>query len=79
MMNEFEEVALTFCCNDTSELPIISKSDSADESCEILEFNSETAGPGRIQGTELNPVAASTHVTFNDTLVELKEQPSIAI
>jgi hypothetical protein len=27
----------------------------------------------------LNPVAASTHVTFKDTLVELKAQPSIVI
>jgi len=46
MMIEFEEVALTFCCNDTSELPIITKSGSADESCKNLEFNTETAGPG---------------------------------
>ena len=46
----------------------------------MLEFDAETAGPGCKHATELNPVAASTHVTFKDTVpVELKEQASIAI
>jgi hypothetical protein len=53
---------------------------AAGASCEMLQLDAETAGPGCTHATGLNPVAASTHVTFKDTVpVELKEQASIAI
>jgi hypothetical protein len=46
----------------------------------MLEFVAETAGPGFMQATELNPVATSTHATFKDMLpVVLKEQLSMTI
>ena len=80
--SELEDVTLTFCCSDTIALPMLEKSDPslAGASCEILEFDTETAGPGCTHAAELSPVAASTHVMFKDTApLELKEQPSIAI
>ena len=80
--NELEDVTLTFCCSDTIALPMLEKSDPslAGASCEILEFDAETTGPGCTHGAELNPVAASTHVTLKDTLpMVLKEQVSIAM
>ena len=82
---ELEDVTLTFCCSDSIALPMLEKSDTSDPSvagasCEILEFDAETASPCCTQAAELNPVAASTHVTFKDTLpMELKEQVSIAM
>ena len=78
--SELEDVTLTFCCSDTIELPMLEKSDPSvgGASCKILEFDAETTGPGCTHAAELNPVAASTHVTFKDTLpMELKEQVSI--
>ena len=81
--SELEDVTLTFCCSDTIALPMLEKSDTsvAGASCEILEFDAETTGPGCTHAAEVNPVAASTHVTFKDTVpMELKnEQPSIAM
>ena len=80
--SELEDVTLTFCCSDTIALPMLEKSDPslAGASCEILEFDAETTGPGCTHGAELNPVAASTHVMFKDTVsTELREQPSIAM
>ena len=80
--SELEDVTLTFCCSDTIALPMLEKSDPslAGASCEILEFDAETTGPGCTHAAELNPVAASTQATLKDTVpVELKEQPSIAI
>ncbi len=83
--SELEDVTLTFCCSDSITLPTIEKPDpamfaKAGASCEILEFDAEKAGPGCTQAAELNPVAASTHVTFKDTMaMELKEQVSIAM
>ena len=82
-MSEFEDVRLTFCCSAIITLPTNttfekSEATESEPSCEILEFEAETVGPGCTQAIELNPVAASTHVTFKETLVELKEQPSIA-
>ena len=79
--SEFEDVTLTFCCSDTIALPILEKSDpsAGGTSCEMLEFDTETAGPGCTQAAELSPVAASTHVIFKITVpMELKEQVSIA-
>jgi hypothetical protein len=79
--SELEDVTLTFCCSDTIALPMLKKSDLSisGASCEMFEFDAETAA-GCIHAAELNPVAASTHVTFKDTVpVELKEQASIAI
>lgn len=84
-MSVLDDAKLTFCCSDSTALPTFEKSDlsivaTAGASCEMLEFDAETAGPGSTHATELNPVAASTHATFKDTVpVELKEQPSIAI
>ncbi len=79
-MSEFEDIKLTFCCSDMTELPMLKKSDPRDASCKMLEFDAKTEGPGCIHGIGFNPVAASTHVTFKDTMsVELKEQPAIAI
>ena len=82
-MNESDEVRLTFCCSAISTLPTNttfekSEATESEPSCVILEFDAETAGPCCTQAIELNPVAASTHVTFKDTLRERKEQPSIA-
>ena len=82
--SELEDVNVTFCCSDTNALlSLLEKSDPpiAGASCEILEFDTETAGPpGCTHAAEANPVAASTHVTFKDTVpMELKEQPSIAM
>ena len=81
MRSELEDVNVTFCCSDTIALPMLEKSDPpiAGASCEILEFDTETAGPpGCTHAAEVNPVAASTHVTLKDTLpMELKEQVSI--
>ena len=83
--SEFEDVTLTFCCSDTIALPMLEKSDTSDPSvagasCEMLEFDTETAGPGCTQAAELSPVAASTHVIFKITVpMELKEQVSIAM
>jgi hypothetical protein len=72
-MSEFEDVTLTFCCSDMTVLPIIKKSDPGDASCEMLEFDAETTGPGSTHGTGLNPVAASTQATLKDTVpAELK-------
>ncbi len=62
-MNELEDATLTCCCSDMTELPMIKKSGPVDASCEMLEFDAETEGPGCTHATELNPVAASTHVT----------------
>jgi hypothetical protein len=79
--SEFEEFTLTFCCSDTNALPMLEKSEPSKEgvSCEMLEFDADTAGPGCSHGTDLNPVAASTHATFNATVpLELKEQSSIS-
>jgi len=79
-MSELDDATLTCCCSDMTELPMIKNSGPVDASCEMLEFDAKTAGPGCTHATELNPVAASTHVTFKDTVpVELKEQASIAI
>ena len=84
-MSELDDATLTRCCSDSITLPMLEKSDTpfvaaAGASCNMLEFDAETEGPGCTHATELNPVAASTHVTFKDTVpVELKEQPSIAI
>ena len=78
--SELEDVKLTFSCSDTIALPMLKKSDPslAGASCEILEFDAETTGPGCTHAAEVNPVAASTHVTFKETLpMELKEQVSI--
>jgi hypothetical protein len=61
---------------------MLKKSDPpiAGASCENLEFDTETAGPGCTHAAEVNPVAASTHVTLKDTLpMELKEQLSIVM
>ena len=80
--SELEDVTLTFCCSDTIALPMLAKSDPpiAGASCEILEFDTKTAGAGCTHAAELSPVAASTHVTFKDTFpMEPKEQPSIAM
>ena len=81
--SELEDVTLTFCCSDTIALPMLEKSDPslAGASCEILEFDAETTGPGCTHGAELNPVAASTHVMFKITVpMEMnKEQLSIAM
>ncbi len=80
--SELEDFMLTFCCSDTIALPMLEKSDPslAGASCEILEFDAETTGPGCIHAAEVNPEAKSTHVTFKDTLpMELKEQVSIAM
>ncbi len=80
-MSVLDDAKLTFCCSDSIALPTFEKSDlaTAGASCEMLEFDAETAGRCT-HATELNPVAASTHATFKDTVpVELKEQPSIAI
>jgi hypothetical protein len=80
--SELEDVTLTFCCSDTIALPMLEKSDPslAGASCEILEFDAETTGPGCTHAAELSPVAASTHATFKDTLpTELKEQLPIAM
>ena len=80
--SELEDVTLTFCCSDTIALPMLEKSDTsvAGASCEILEFDAETAGPGCTHAAELSPVAASTHATFKDALsMELKEQASIVM
>ena len=80
--SELEDVNLTFSCSDTIALPMLAKSDPpiAGASCEILEFDTKTAGPGCTHVAELSPVAASMQVTFKDTaLAELKEQPSIAM
>ena len=80
-MSELEDATLTCCCSDIITLPILEKSDlsTAGASCEMLEFDAETAGRCT-HATELNPVAASTHVTFKDTVpVELKEQVLIVI
>ena len=80
--SELEDATLTFCCSDTIALPMLEKSDTSLDgaSCEILEFDAETTGPGCTHAAELNPVAASTHVTLKDTLpMELKEQPSITM
>ncbi len=80
--SELEDVTLTFCCSDTIALPMLEKSDpsEAGASCEILEFDAETTGPGCTHAAELNPVAASTHVMFKITApAELKEQRSIAM
>ena len=79
-----EDATLTFCCSDTIALPMLKKSYpsvAAGASCEILEFDAETAGPGSTHAAEWSPVAASTHVIFKITVpVELnKEQPSIAM
>ncbi len=79
-MSESKDTTLTFFCSDTNELPMLKKSGPFDASCEKLEFDAKTAGPGCTHGTELNPVAASTHATFKDMLaVELNEQASITI
>ncbi len=84
-MSELEDATLTFCCSDMITLPMLEKSDTpffaaAGASCEMLEFDAETAGPGCTHAIELNPVAVSTHATFKDALtVELKKQASIAI
>jgi len=84
-ISELEDTTLTCCCSDSITLPMLEKSDSpfvaaAGASCEMLQFDAETEGPGCTHATELNPVAVSTHVTFKDTVpVELKEQASIAI
>jgi hypothetical protein len=84
-MRELEDATLTCCCSDSITLPTLAKSDLSfaatdGASCEMLEFDAETAGPGCTHATELNPVAASTHVTFKGAVpVELKEQVSIAI
>ena len=82
-MSELDDVRLTFCCSAIITLPTgttFEKSEAIERepNCEMLEFDTETAGRGCTQATELNPVAASTQVIFKDTLVELKEQPSIA-
>ncbi len=80
--SELEDVTLTFCCSDTIALPMLEKSDpsAGGASCEKLEFDAETTGPGCTQAAELSPVAASTHVTLKDALpMELKEQPSIVM
>ncbi len=82
-MSEFDDARLAFCCSAISTLPTettFEKSESTERepSCVMLEFDAETAGPGCTHAAEVNPVAASTHVTFKDTLVERKEQPSIA-
>ncbi len=79
-MSEFEDAMLTFCCSDIMALPMREKSEPRVEgaSCEMLEFDADTAGPGCTHGTDLHPVAASTHATCKDAVsVELKEQPSI--
>ena len=74
--SELEDVTITFCCSDRIRLSMLEKS----ASCEILEFDAETAGPGCAHATEVSPVTASTHVTFKDTLrTELKEQPLIVV
>jgi hypothetical protein len=84
-MSELEDATLTCCCSDIITLAMLEKSDTpfvaaASASCKMLEFDAETEGPGCTHAIELKPVAASTHVTFKDTVpVELKEQPSIAI
>jgi hypothetical protein len=50
--SELEDVTLTFCCSDMTELPIIENSGAFDASCEMLEFDAETTGPGCTHGTE---------------------------
>ena len=79
--SELEDVTLTFCCSDSIALPMLKNSDTsvAGASCEILEFDAETTGPGCTHAAELSPVAASTHVMFKITVpMELnKEQLSI--
>ena len=50
-MSEFEDVRLTFRCSESITLPILENSDlsiaaTAGASCEMLEFDAETAGPG---------------------------------
>ena len=80
--SELEDITLTFCCSDSIALPMLEKSDPslAGASCEILEFDAETTGPGCTHAAEVNPVAASTHVMFKITVpMELKEQLSIAM
>ena len=80
--SELEDVTLTFCCSDTIALPMLKKSDTslAGASCEILEFDAETTGPGCTHAAELSPVAASMHVMFKITVpMEPKEHPSIEI
>jgi hypothetical protein len=51
-MSELENAAITFCCSDRTELPIIKNSGAFDASCEMLEFDADTAGPGCTHGTE---------------------------
>ena len=77
--SELEDVTLKFFCSDSIALSMLKTTDpSAGAICEILEFNTKTAGAGCTQAAEVNPVAASTHVTFKDAVpVELKEQLSI--
>ncbi len=80
--SELDDVKFSFCCSDTIALPMLEKSDPSLDgaSCEILEFDAKTTGPGCTHAAELNPLAASTHATLKDTLpVELKEQLSIAM
>ena len=50
-MSELEDATFTFCCSDIITLPMLEKSDlatvpTAGASCEMLEFDAETAGPG---------------------------------
>jgi hypothetical protein len=50
-MSEFEDVRLTFCCSAIITLPtntMFEKSEATERepSCEMLEFDAETAGPG---------------------------------
>ena len=84
-ISELEDATLTFCCSDIIMLPMLEKSKldiaaTSGSSCERLELDAETAGPGCTHATELNPVAASTQATFKDMLpVELNEQLSMTI